>query len=144
MALTGAQCHQRVVTRPFVVEDGWTVGIPTCGGLLLPQYPHEAEICFPPLTALEVRGIRIEGTTMCCELDPRLHTGSGEPEQSDDIAKFIEMDVDGSGSLSLHEFIGLAQELRGVRLAFETRVYRLFRYVCWFLFHSIARQGAVR
>lgn len=34
-----------------------------------PQYPHEAEICFTPLTGLEMRGTRVDGSLMIVEVE---------------------------------------------------------------------------
>ena len=38
----------------------------------LSQYPHEEEVTFSPLTALEVRGRRIEGAYIVVEMVPHL------------------------------------------------------------------------
>jgi len=32
------------------------------------QYPHEKEVCFPPLTGLEVHGTRIDGSVLVVEV----------------------------------------------------------------------------
>ena len=38
----------------------------------LSQYPFEAEVTFPALTALEVRDTHVEGSTIIVEMTPRL------------------------------------------------------------------------
>ena len=38
----------------------------------LSQYPHEAEITFPPLTMLEVAGMHVEGTVTICNVRPSI------------------------------------------------------------------------
>lgn len=70
----------------------------------LSQYPHEAEICFPPLTGLELRNTRIAGSILICELDPRLHAPSAAADLDDAVVEFIKMDVDQSGQLEAVEF----------------------------------------
>ena len=56
------------------------MGLVDKGAMLdwMSQYPHEAEICFPPLTALEVRGTRIKGSMTIVEVDARVVTNRSE------------------------------------------------------------------
>lgn len=77
------------------------------------QYPHEAEICFPPLTALEVRGTRIDGSVTIVEVDARVCMTGVEMDTDQMIAvnAFRGADGDGSGELDLREFKRLALQL---------------------------------
>ena len=53
------EIHQAMVDRG--AELSW-----------LSQYPHEKEVTFPPLTALEVRDSHVEGSIIVVEMTPRL------------------------------------------------------------------------
>ena len=77
------------------------------------QYPHEAEFCFPPLTALEVRGIKVEGSTTVVEVDARvcMTQAKASEDDLDKIKTFREIDTDDTGELSLKEFKKLARQL---------------------------------
>jgi hypothetical protein len=76
---------------------------------ILSQYPHEAEICFPPLTALEVRGTRIDGSLTIIETDSRVNSATVEQEFSVDMLAFKEADENSTGVLALEEFSRLAR-----------------------------------
>ncbi|KAL1521377.1 hypothetical protein AB1Y20_021043 [Prymnesium parvum] len=39
----------------------------------LSQYPGEAEVCFPPLTALEVRSVRVEDSILIIQMNPTVN-----------------------------------------------------------------------
>eukprot|EP00966_Prymnesium_polylepis_P302122 6980069-Prymnesium_polylepis.1 len=39
----------------------------------LSQYPGESEVCFPPLTALEVRTVRVEGSVLVIQMSPTVN-----------------------------------------------------------------------
>ena len=39
----------------------------------LSQYPGEAEVCFPPLTALEVRSVRVEDAILVIQMSPTVN-----------------------------------------------------------------------
>lgn len=73
------------------------------------QYPHEHEICFPPLTALETRGTRIDGALTIIEADTRVCNAMVEREQSIDLIAFKDADRDASGELDRDEFFRLAR-----------------------------------
>ncbi len=54
----------------------------------LSQYPAEKEVTFPPLTALEVRGSRIEDNTIIVEMTPRVVESCTEIEPDpEELAK---------------------------------------------------------
>ena len=60
------EIHQAMVDRG--AELSW-----------LSQYPHEKEVTFPPLTALEVRESHVEGSIIVVEMTPRLVDESERP-----------------------------------------------------------------
>ena len=76
----------------------------------LSQYPHEAEICFPPLTALEVRGTRVDSSLTIIIVDARL-AEIKDVQLSRMIKTFNTSDRDESGVIDRHEFRQLAREL---------------------------------
>jgi hypothetical protein len=74
---------------------------------------HRCEICFPPLTALEVRGTRIDGSVTVVEVDARVcQTGiEADADHMVAVSAFRGADGDGSGELDLKEFKRLALQL---------------------------------
>ena len=75
------------------------------------QYPHEAEICFPPLTALEVRGTRIDGSLTMVSVDARVNTTHFEHDASAELQHFKSHDHDFSGEINRIELGRLAREV---------------------------------
>jgi hypothetical protein len=65
------------------------------------------------LTALEVRGIKVEGSTTVVEVDARvcMTQAKASEDDLDKIKMFREIDADDSGELSLKEFKRLARQL---------------------------------
>ena len=49
------------------------------------QYPHEAELCFPPLTNMEVLGTKVDGSALVVSI--RLNLNLTCPTIDDVIAK---------------------------------------------------------
>ena len=78
----------------------------------LSQYSHEKEICFPPLTALRVRELKIEGSVLLVELDPRFIDSDPDAEKEADLLAFTRHYRDMSGELDQNEFGLLLAELR--------------------------------
>ena len=78
----------------------------------LSQYSHEKEICFPPLTALRVRELHIDGSVLIVELDPRFSDTEADREMEADLEAFVRHDKDKSGELDQREFGLLLNELR--------------------------------
>ena len=80
----------------------------------LRRYPHENEICFPPLTGLAVHGTRVEGSALLLDLLPRikmLHGGVGDDAAADAYYElFMQADRDGSHSLDADEFARVVNE----------------------------------
>ena len=75
------------------------------------QYPHEAEVCFPPLTALEVRGTRIDGSLTMVSTDARVNTAQFEGDRSAELQLFKSADDDLSGEIDRGEFGKLARQV---------------------------------
>lgn len=80
------------------------------------SYPRasQAEICFPPLTALEVRRTHIRGSVTVVEVDARVKFA--EPHDVDaslaaDVEAFRAVDADESGELDLSEFARHARRI---------------------------------
>ena len=65
------------------------------------------------MTALEVRGIKVEGSTTVVEVDARVCMTQAKASEDDleKIKMFREIDADDSGELSLPEFKRLARQL---------------------------------
>ena len=65
------------------------------------------------MTALEVRGIKVEGSTTVVEVDARVCMTQAKASEDDleKIKMFREIDADDSGELSLQEFKRLARQL---------------------------------
>jgi len=112
--------HDREVAFEYAKGSGGIIfkmymGMVDKGADLSPisQYPHECEICFPPLTALEVRGTHVDGSTTVVEVDARVCQTVFEHdfEQMSDIKTFQKHDADETGELDLHEFKRLARQL---------------------------------
>ena len=63
----------KVKTAGFVLE--LQQGVISRGANLswLSQYPGEAEVCFPPLTALEVRSVRVEDAILVIQMSPTVN-----------------------------------------------------------------------
>jgi len=77
------------------------------------QYPHEAEICFPPLTALEVRGYKTDNSLTIIDVDARINasTVNEDTDMAADIRSFRAQDKDGSGELDRVEFGHMARQI---------------------------------
>ena len=61
----------------------------------LSQYPHESEICFPPLTGLTVRERRVVGGALVLELLPRVQPSRDAAAADTYYELFLEADRDG-------------------------------------------------
>merc|ERR1719414_2321278 len=63
------------------------------------QYPHEAEICFAPLTGIEVQGIRVQGSLLVVEARLNINLASLTIEQV--VSKRKKMVIDMCENLKL-------------------------------------------
>ena len=65
----------------------------------LSQYPHEQEICFPPLTGLEVQGTRVDGATLVVEVRASVNLNALTIEEV--VAKRRKLLLDMAASMNL-------------------------------------------
>jgi len=92
----------------------------------LSQYPHEAEICFPPLTGLELRGTKVEGSVLFVQVEPKVNFRSHEIEETDEVREFKRADLDQTGMLDLQEFERFALRLLPKSYANLQRIKEIF------------------
>ena len=78
MTYPGPPTISALAPRTGPVDGGTLLAIRqhegACGASLswLSQYPHEKEVTFPALTALDVRDSHVEGSTIVVDMQPRL------------------------------------------------------------------------
>eukprot|EP00966_Prymnesium_polylepis_P196334 4550154-Prymnesium_polylepis.1 len=65
--------------------DAWFVSPSLQELVWVSQYPHEVEICFPPHTGCEVRGVRVEGAVMVVSV--RLSVNMTSPTIEDVVTR---------------------------------------------------------